>query len=82
MDSVPKEVVEDLMAHRLTYKDVSSHLKQMYPNLQQGLSERSIHRFCQDNHITHLQGSQLDELIEESITEVTSPNSATLWVHL
>ena len=57
MDSVPKGVVEDLMAHGLTYKDVSSHLQQMYPNLQQGLSERSVRRFCKDNHITHLKGS-------------------------
>ena len=42
MDSVSKEVVEDLVARGLTYKDVSSHLQQVYPSLQRGLSERSV----------------------------------------
>ena len=57
-----------------THKEVSELLKQAYPNTQ-GLSERSVRRFCEVNNIhlrdRKLSTSDLDAAVSSAIVEVS-----------
>ena len=72
MDGIDKDLVQKLLTEGQTYYDEMSHsLKQVYPGVQ-GLSARSVRRFCSKEGIKKLKGPQLDTVVEEAIDEVNA----------
>lgn len=69
MEQVSVEVIAGLVQRGWTYEAISEHLKTTYPEVQRGFSARSIRRFC-SQHIKKLKGNDLDEVVEEAVTEV------------
>ena len=65
MDSVPVEVVQDLVQNRkCTHKKVYEELRRLYPG-KKWLSERSVRRFCSQNSIQRF-------LDDKAVAEVVS----------
>ena len=65
MDSVPVELVRDLVQNRkCTHKEVHDELRRLYPG-KKGLSERSVRRFCSQNSIQRF-------LDDKAVAEVVS----------
>ncbi len=69
MDGIDKDLVQKLLTEG--YDEVSHSLKQVYPRVQ-GLSARSVRRFCSKEGIKKLKGPQLDTVVEEAIDEVNA----------
>ena len=63
-------LVEYLRCQGRTYRQISDLLKQQYPNTANGLSSRSIRRFCFMNSIKKLSNNEIDAIVEEAIHEV------------
>ena len=51
MESVCPEIVTSLLASGRSYKGISQELKALYPQIQHGLSERSVRRYVKDNNL-------------------------------
>ena len=72
MDSIPADVVKGLLAKGQTYSQISSYLKQQYPHISRGFSERSIRRFVKENGLKEEVKNDTVEAIKESVSEVTN----------
>ena len=70
MEQVSVEVIAGLVQRGWTYEAISEHLKTAYPEVQRGFSARNIRRFCSEHDVKKLRGSELDEVVEEAVTEV------------
>ena len=46
MEDVEREVIDDLVKSGLTYRAISERLRELYPHITRGLSERSVRRYC------------------------------------
>ena len=51
MESVHQSLVQGMMDGGLSYKEISDELREMYPGVSQGLSERSVRRYVQKNNM-------------------------------
>ena len=71
MDSIPVDVVKGLLARGQTYTQISAYLKQQYPHVSRGFSERSIRRFVKENGLKEEVKSDTVEAVKESVSEVT-----------
>ena len=71
MESVSPEVITSLLASGQTYKGVSQELKVLYPQIQRGLSERSVRRYVKDNNLKAEAEQGVMETVKESVTEVS-----------
>ena len=71
MDSVPVRVVKGLLERGQTYSQISVYLKQQYPPVLRGFSERSIRRFVKENGLKEEVKSEAVELVKEAVSEVT-----------
>ena len=63
--------VEQMVLQGMTHKQISVTLQQRFPATQ-GLSERSVRRYCGTNDIHKLGEVDLDEVVEEAVGEVSS----------
>lgn len=71
MDIVPVGVVKGLLARGQTYNQISAYLKQQYPHVPRGFSERSIRRFVKENDLKEEVKSEAVEVVQEAVSEVT-----------
>ena len=53
-----------------TYQWISKNLMLRYPAINQGLSARSVRRFCSMNGIKKISDSELDTIVKKSVEEV------------
>ena len=70
MESIPADLVKNLLAVGNTYSQISSYLKQQYPHIFRGLSEMSIRRYGKENNINKEVESDALEAVKECIGEV------------
>lgn len=71
MESIPADLVKSLLAAGNTYSQISSYLKQQYPHISRGLSERSIRRYVKENDLKEEVKSDALEAVKESVREVS-----------
>ena len=77
MNSIPgiEQLVRlKVVTERKSHRIVSQELKDAYPNLARGLSERSVRRFCSLNriHVTsRLTDTNLDRVVSSSVSMVS-----------
>ena len=67
MESVCPEIVTSLLASGRSYKDISQELKALYPQIQCGLSERSVRKYVKDNNLRAQAEQDILETVQESI---------------
>ena len=70
MESVPVDVVKGLLTAGNTYSQISSYLKEQYPHISRGLSERSIRRYVKENNLREEVKGDALEAVKESVSEV------------
>ena len=70
MESVSRDVVKSLLAMGKTYRDISIELKAVYPEIQRGLSERSVRRYVERHDLRSACEQAKERAIEESVQEV------------
>ena len=51
MESDPTDLVKSLLAAGNTYSQISLYLKQQYPHISRGFSERSVWRYIKENDL-------------------------------
>lgn len=71
MESVCPEIVTSLLASGRSYKDISQELKSLYPQVQRGLSERSVRRYVKENNLKVQAEQHVLETVKESVGEVS-----------
>ena len=72
MESVSTDLLKSLLAAGYTYSEISSYLKQQYPNVSRGFSERSVRRYVKENDLKEAIKSDTLEAVRESVGEVNS----------
>ena len=70
MESIPVDEVKRLLAAGNTYRQISLHLKQQYPQVSRGFSERSVRRYVKENDLKEAVKSDVVEAVRESVGEV------------
>ena len=71
MESVCPETVKRLLACGQTYKRMSLELKALYPQIQRGLSERSVRRYIKENNLKTQVEQDVVAAVHESVSEVS-----------
>ena len=51
---VAEEVIKSLLFSGKNYRDISTELKMLYPNMKRGLSERSVRRYVTKHNLRHV----------------------------
>ena len=70
MDGVSVDVVRELLASGMTYSQISSELKQQFPHILRGLSERSVRRFVKENSLKEVVKRDVVDAVKKSVGEV------------
>lgn len=73
LPSVDSMLTRMVVEERRTLSEISRALKEAYPHVSKGLSERSVRRYCAANGIhgtSRLKDSVLDRLVLTSIDKV------------
>ena len=73
MESVGREVTADLVKAGLTSTAISERLRELYPHITIGLSERSVWRYCTANGLRPATTRIIvtdEELDESVVTEI------------
>ena len=81
MESVPTDLVKSLLAAGNTYSQISSYLKQQYPHISRGFSERSVRRYVKENDLKEAVKSDTLEAVRESVGEVNTL-TACVYIHI
>lgn len=71
MDLVPIDVVKGMLARGETYSQMSTYLKQQYPQISRGFSEQSIRRFVKENGLKEEVKTDVAETVKQSVSKVT-----------
>ena len=70
MESVSTDLLKSLLAAGYTHSEISSYLKQQYPNVSRGFSEKSVRRYIKENDLKEAIRSDTLEAVRESVGEV------------
>ena len=70
MEKVDKDLVESWIKQGHSYQLISHKLIHYYPNIRQGLSGRSVRRFCDKHNIKRLSSNEIDEVVSDAVEEV------------
>ena len=62
--------LQTLIDEGKTYEWISQTLQSSNVAVTQGLSAKSVRRFCADNGIKKRKGADLDNIVAQSVTEV------------
>ena len=81
MESVSTDLLKSLLAAGYTYSEISSYLKQQYPNVSRGFSERSVRRYIKENDLKEAVKSDTLEAVRESVGEVNM-STACVYFHI
>ncbi len=68
---VAQEVIKTLLVSGKNYRDISTELKSLYPDIKRGLSERSVRRYVTKHNLRHVCETEKRTLIEDSVREVS-----------
>lgn len=82
MESVPTDLVKRLLAAGNTYSEISSYLKQQYPHVSRGFSERSVRRYVKENDLKEAVKSDTLEAVRESAGKVNNMLTACVYFHI
>ena len=64
------EYVKECVHKNHTYRQIDANFKREFPEVNRGFSERNIRLFCLKNGIKRLNNFQVDNIIQQSISEV------------
>ncbi|CAB3980116.1 Hypothetical predicted protein [Paramuricea clavata] len=64
------EDVKNYVQKNYTYRQISDILKQHFPEVSRGFSERNIRLFCLKRGIRKVDNFEVDTIIQQSISEV------------
>ena len=64
----PNKVAEMILQGK-SHKEISNEYKRLFP-AKKGFSERSVRRYCQKHSLHKPKGTDLDSIVEKSVTEV------------
>ena len=69
MEKVGREVTADLVKAGLSYTAISERLRELYPHITNGLSRKSVHRYCTANGLRTVTTREIvtDEELDESV---------------
>ena len=70
MESVDKDMVVTWIKNGCTIQWISEELQKQYPD-RRGWSARSVRRFCQKENITRTTENEIDEVVAQSVDEVS-----------
>ena len=71
-------LIRNLVEDNKTYKHVSEILKQNFPEVTRGFSERNVRLFCAKYGIKRLNEYEVDSIVQDCVEEV----SLFLFLHL
>ena len=71
-DQTLVQKLQEMVDEGKTYENISEILQSSYPLIARGLSGRSVRRFCASHGITKKKGADLDLVVAQSISEVSS----------
>ena len=70
MEFVSQDLINSLLTMGKTYQDISTELKNVYPDIKRGLSERSVRRYVREHDLKSLCEQDKEQAIRESVQEV------------
>ena len=71
-------LIRNLIEDNKTYKHVSEILRQNFPEVKRGFSERNVRLFCAKYGIKRLNEYEVDSIVQDCVKEV----SLFLFLHL
>ena len=71
-------LIRNLVEDNKTYKHVSEILRQNFPEVTRGFSERNVRLFCAKYGIKRLNEYEVDSIVQDCVKEV----SLFLFLHL
>ena len=64
-------LVRNLIKENKTYKHVSEILRQSFPEVRRGFSERNVRLFCAKYEIRRLNEYEVDSIVQDCVNEVS-----------
>ena len=64
-------LIRDLIEDNKTYKHVSEILRQNFPEVTRGFSERNVRLFCAKYGIRRLNEFEVDSIVQDCVKEVS-----------
>ena len=64
-------LTRNLIEHNKTYKHVSEILRQNFPEVTRGFSERNVRLFCAKYGIRRLNEYEVDSIVQDCVNEVS-----------
>ena len=71
-------LIRNLIEDNKTYKHVSEILRQNFPEVKRGFSERNVRLFCAKYGLKRLNEYEVDSIVQDCVKEV----SLFLFLHL
>lgn len=66
------ETIRELVQENKTHKQIKEMLMEAFPEVRRGFSERNIRLFCSKHGVTRLSETQVDDIVDECVSEVSS----------
>ena len=64
-------LIRNLIKENKTYKHVSEILRQSFPEVRRGFSERNVRLFCAKYEIRRLNEYEVDSIVQDCVNEVS-----------
>ena len=64
-------LIRNLIKENTTYKHVSEILRQSFPEVRRGFSERNVRLFCAKYGIRRLNEYEVDSIVQDCVNEVS-----------
>ena len=71
MEQVSEDIVRSLLLLGSSCNEISTELQRIYPHISRGLSSRSVRRYIKDHHLREALDQHKEDIIEESVHEVS-----------
>ena len=73
-----KQTIIKLVKDNNSHREIAKYLREAFPEVKRGFSERNVRLFCASNNIKKMKAQDVDQIVQKCVEEVSIYKSQIL----
>ena len=74
-----KQTIIKLVKDNNSHREIAKYLREAFPEVKRGFSERNVRLFCASNNIKKMKAQDVDQIVQTCVEEVSIQSEVTAY---